>query len=95
MIIFNQMVEYISELDKVFSALADPTRRDIITTVAHREYTVGELVARHSVSFAAVSKHLKVLEAAGLIINRKQGRNHMISLSPQPLLVVREYLQQC
>lgn len=88
------MVEYSFPLDAIFSSLADPTRRDIISRVAYREYSVGELVAYYHVSFAAISKHLKVLEEACLIRKRKEGRKHMVSLAPGALQSADEYLEQ-
>lgn len=94
MLIFNHMVEYTYQLDSVFSSLADPTRRDIISRVASREYSVGELVAHYHVSFAAISKQLKVLEDACLIHKRKEGRKHMVSLAPGALRSADEYLEQ-
>jgi len=94
MLIFNHMVEYSYQLDSIFASLADPTRRDIISRVARREYSVGELVAHYDVSFAAISKHLKVLEEACLIRKRKEGRKHMVSLTPSALKSADEYLQE-
>ncbi len=94
MLIFNHMVEYTYPLDSVFNSLADPIRRDIIARVARREYSVGELVAHHNVSFAAISKHLKVLEEAYLIRKRKEGRKQMVSLAPETLKSADEYLGQ-
>lgn len=54
-------------LSKAFAALADPTRRDIVARLAHGEATVGELAQPHNVSVQAISKHIKVLEDAGLV----------------------------
>ena len=88
------MVEYTLQLDSIFSSLADSTRRDILARVARREYSVGELVAHHDVSFAAISKHLKVLEDACLIRKRKEGRKQMVSLAPGALKSADEYLEQ-
>lgn len=88
------MVEYTYHLDSIFSSLADPIRRDIIARVARREYSVGELVAFHHVSFAAISKHLGVLEDACLIRKRKEGRKQMVSLAPGALKSADEYLEQ-
>lgn len=93
-ILFNQMVEYISQLDSVFGSLADPTRRDILARVARRELSVSELVIRYDMSFAAVSKHLKVMEKAKLIIKRKEGKKQMVSLAPDALQSADEYLEQ-
>ena len=88
------MVEYTSELDVVFSSLADPVRRDIINRVAQKEHSVGELVACYDISFAAISKHLMVLEEACLIRKRKDGRKRMVSLVPGSLKGVDAYLRQ-
>lgn len=88
------MVEYTLQLDSIFSSLADPTRRDIIARVARREYSVGELVSLYDVSFAAISKQLKVLEKARLISKRKEGKKHMVTLAPDALRSADEYLEQ-
>jgi DNA-binding transcriptional ArsR family regulator len=88
------MVEYTFRLDNIFSSLSDPIRRDIISKVAQAEYSVGELVAHYDVSFAAISKHLKVLEKARMIVKRKEGKKHMITLAPGALQSADEYLEQ-
>lgn len=88
------MVEYTYQLDSIFGSLSDPIRRDIVDRVSAAEYSVGELVALHDVSFAAISKHLKVLESAGLIRKRKAGKKHMISLAPGGLQSASQYLSQ-
>lgn len=94
MITFNHMVEHTFQLDSIFGSLADPTRRDILARVARAEYSVGELVAFYDVSFAAISKHLMVLEDACLIRKRKEGRKQMVSLAPGALKSADEYLEQ-
>lgn len=94
MITFNQMVEYTYELDTVFMSLSDPIRRDILNRVARYEHSVSELVAFYDVSFAAISKHLKVLEQARLICKRKEGKKHMIRIAPDALRSADEYLEQ-
>ena len=88
------MVEYTSDIDLVFHSLSDPIRRDIIDLVAAREYSIGELVLHFNVSFAAISKHLMVLEEACLIRKRKDGRRRMVSLLPQALTEAYIYLQR-
>lgn len=88
------MVEYVLPLDAIFSSLADPTRRDILSRVAGAELSVSELAARYSISFAAISKHLKVMERAKLIVKRKEGKKHMVSLAPEALMSADEYLEQ-
>lgn len=88
------MVEYTMNLDTIFNSLADPTRRDILARVAQAELSVGELVQKYNVSFAAISKHLKVLERAQLITKRKEGNKHMVTLAPHALRSADEYLEQ-
>jgi DNA-binding transcriptional ArsR family regulator len=88
------MVEQTLDLDTIFSSLADPTRRDILARVAGGEFSVSELVARYDMSFAAISKHLKVLERARLITKRKEGKKHMVSLAPGALQGADDYLEQ-
>jgi len=88
------MVEYTLHLDSIFSSLADPTRRDILARVARGELSVGDLVKRYDVSFAAISKHLMVMERAKLVIKRKEGRKQMVSLAPDALRSADEYLEQ-
>lgn len=76
------MVEHSAPtLDDVFHALADPTRRAIVGMLAERPHTVGELVPPFDMSLAAVSKHIKTLERAGLIDRDIQGRTHVCSLN--------------
>ena len=81
-------------LNAVFHALSDPIRRDILRRVARREMTVGQLAALYSVSLAAVSKHLKVLEKARLIRKRKEGRSYFVSLEPKTLKLADAYLER-
>jgi DNA-binding transcriptional ArsR family regulator len=87
------MVEYSLGLDSVFGSLADPTRRDILRRVSRQRLTVGEIAKPYDLTFAAVSKHLKVLERAKLIIKRRRGKEQMVSLAPQALAEAAEYLQ--
>lgn len=88
------MVEYTPQLDLVFGSLADETRRDILRRVARCEHSVGELVQNYDMSFAAISKHLKVMEKARLIVKRKEGKKHMITIAPGALKNADEYLEQ-
>jgi DNA-binding transcriptional ArsR family regulator len=93
-LIFNYMVECISELDLVFQSLADPTRRDILKRVAQRELSVSEVAAPYvHLTYAAVSKHLKVLEGANLIHKRRQGKERVVILSPLALRDASRYLE--
>jgi DNA-binding transcriptional ArsR family regulator len=88
---FNHMVEQAS-LDRVFHALADPTRRTMLRTLAGRTRTVGELAEPFDMSFAAAAKHVKVLEKAGLLRREVRGRQHFCELSPAPLAAADEWL---
>lgn len=87
------MVELLApELDSIFHALGDPTRRRILRHLAAGEHTVTELAAPFEISLAAASKHIKVLEAAGLIRREVRGRTHVCSLNPGPLASAHEWL---
>ena len=80
------MVEYTPEsLNRVFSAVADPTRRAILRALAKNPATITEIAKPFAVSLNAVSKHVMVLERAGLIHREIQGREHLCSLDPRPL----------
>ena len=80
------MVEHSpATLDRVFSAVSDPTRRAILATLADQPATITEIAAPFSVSLNAVSKHVMVLERAGLIRREIHGREHRCWLEPQPL----------
>lgn len=72
-------------LDRVFAALSDRTRRRIVHLLAERECSVTELAAPFEMSLAAVSKHLAVLERAGLVRRRRDGRTHYCSLRSEAL----------
>lgn len=86
------MVEYTLHLDSVFGSLADPTRRDILKRVAESELSVSEIALPYGVSLAAISKHLKILEKAKLIIKRRHGRQQFVQLSPAAFKDASEYL---
>jgi len=80
------MVKYSQEaLDRTFSALSDPTRRAILRRLAGRNRTVTELAEPFEISMAAVSKHLRVLEKADLIVQEREGRVRRCRLSAGPL----------
>jgi len=74
-----------SQLDTTFAALSDPTRRAILARLALGEATVSELAAPFAVSLPAVSKHLRVLESAGLLERQVTGRIHHCRLAPAPM----------
>lgn len=74
-----------ASLDRVFSALSDSTRRRLVRALAKREQAITELARPFDMSLAAVSKHIAILERAGLIRRRKDGRTHYCSLRPEAL----------
>jgi len=87
------MVEERSErLDAVFHALADPTRRAMLLRLGRGEATVGDLAAPHPMSLAAASKHVRVLEDAGLIRREVRGRVHVCRLDAAPMHAGREWI---
>jgi DNA-binding transcriptional ArsR family regulator len=85
----NRMVE---SLDAVFHALSSEPRRVMLGALAEGERTVGDLASPFDISLAAVSKHLKVLEGAGLVDRRVEGRTTVCRLRPEPLADVREWV---
>ena len=74
-----------ARLDAVFAALADPTRRAIIERLSRSEARVTEIAEPFDMSLNAVSKHIRVLEASGVVERRKQGRDHILSINPRSL----------
>ena len=91
--IFNHMVDNNpQQIDAVFHALGDETRRRMLVQLAAGSRTVGQLAEPHAMSLAAASKHIKVLEAAGLIRREIHGRVHICQLEPGPLAKAHEWL---
>ncbi|MBB6173119.1 DNA-binding transcriptional ArsR family regulator [Nocardiopsis mwathae] len=82
------------QLSLTFAALADPTRRKILARLAEGEATVNELAAPFSVSLQAISKHLKVLERAGLISRGRNAQWRPCRLEPAPLLSASEWIER-
>lgn len=81
------------QLSATFAALADPTRRAILARLAHGETSVSELAKPFEMSLPAVSKHLKVLERAGLIARGRQAQRRPCRLEPDTLKVIDQWLQ--
>ncbi|MDQ6849705.1 MAG: metalloregulator ArsR/SmtB family transcription factor [Actinomycetota bacterium] len=86
------MVEQVLEMDAVFHALAHEARRAMLTRLADRELTVGELSAPLAMSLAAASKHVKILERAGLVRRTVDGRRHVCRLEAAPLASATAWL---
>ncbi|MBB5038160.1 DNA-binding transcriptional ArsR family regulator [Prosthecobacter dejongeii] len=80
-------------LNLTFSALADPTRRNILDHLSRGECCVTDLAKPYAMSLPAVSKHLRVLEDAGLICRHRQGRIHSISLKAGPLQEAQAWME--
>lgn len=81
------------QLDDVFVALADETRRAILARLSEGEARVTEVAAPFNISLNSVSKHIRILERAGLVARRRSGRDHYLSLDPRPLTEASEWLQ--
>jgi DNA-binding transcriptional ArsR family regulator len=79
-------------LTSVFRALGDATRRQMLRELARGEQSVGQLAQPFAISLAAASKHIKVLESAGLIRREVRGRTHLCRLDPRPLATAHEWL---
>ena len=88
------MVEQTKRLDAIFASLADPTRRDILKRVAKRELSVSEIASPYQLTFAAISKHLVVLERAQLINKRREGKRQLVRLAPRALKDADAYLRR-
>ena len=90
------MVEYSQsvKLDRIFSALADPTRRAILQKLTSRPATIKEIAAPFPVSLNAISKHIMVLEGAGLLRREIKGREHHCWIEPRPLREAEEWIEQ-
>ena len=89
------MVEQVFSLDTVFASLADPTRRDIIQRLLYGELSVSEIASVYDMSLAAVSKHLKILERACLVMKRRQGKQYIVTVSPGAIQAAESYLRSC
>jgi len=89
------MVKYSSvTLDRTFAALADPTRRRILAHLSRGDRCVTDLARPHAISLPAISKHLRVLEKAGLLRRRRYGRVHEIQLEAKPLKQAAQWVEE-
>jgi DNA-binding transcriptional ArsR family regulator len=99
---YNQMVVRHStaerndsdRIDRLFHTLADPTRRDIVRLVLHTEQSVSALAERYPMSFAAVQKHVAVMERAELVHKRRHGREQLVRGDIEALRTVNRLLDQ-
>lgn len=89
------MVEYSTlNLDLVFHSLADPTRRDILDRVSRSSLSVGQIARDYNLTFAAVSKHLKVMEKARLVTKKRRGKEQVVSAAPATVKDASAYLRR-
>lgn len=84
----------IDRTSRIFRALSDPTRRKILQVVASRDSSAGELAAPFSISAPAISKHLKVLEAADLVVRTREGKSHRFQLNAKALRTAEETIKR-
>ena len=84
----------VDQLSRVFQALADPTRRDMVARLAVGDATVGELAAPYDVSLQAVSKHLKVLEGAGLVTRSKDAQRRPVHLEAEVFDLMTKWIER-
>jgi DNA-binding transcriptional ArsR family regulator len=99
MVFFNQMVEKggrvsRDQLSRVFAALADPTRRDLVARLSTGDATVGELAAPYDVSIQAVSKHLRVLEEAGLVTRGREAQRRPVHLEAEVFDLMTKWIDR-
>jgi DNA-binding transcriptional ArsR family regulator len=87
------LIEEPRNLDRTFAALADPTRREILSALVSGEVAAGKLAARFPISAPAISRHLRVLESAGLITRRVDGKHRRCRLEPKPLEAAVRWLE--
>ncbi|GAA1703901.1 metalloregulator ArsR/SmtB family transcription factor [Microbacterium sediminicola] len=90
MVVENQLTD--DEVDRVFHALAAATRRDILRRTLAEESSVSSLARAYDMSFAAVQKHIAVLEDAGLVIKRAEGRERLVRADPAMIAGARALL---
>lgn len=82
------------QLNAVFSALADPTRRDILKRVSKEELSISTLAEPYRLSFAAIAKHIVALEAAKLITKRRDGKKQLIRIVPKTIEIASQHLEK-
>jgi DNA-binding transcriptional ArsR family regulator len=88
----NQLVEYPRSLDATYHAISHPVRRQVLERLSSGAARISDLAAERDISFAAVSKHVQVLELAGLIKRKVSGREHWLSLDPANLEPASQWL---
>lgn len=84
----------VTNLDSVFAALADPTRRRIVERLARRPLTVGQIGSEFPISQPGISKHVRILEEAGLLRRTVEGRVHYCTIAPHAMQTVSDWVEQ-
>ena len=92
-VIVNKMVED-QVLDRAYAALADPTRRSLLKTLRGGDARITDLAAPLPMTFAGVSRHIGVLESAGLVRREVRGREHWLSLQPDGLTMAQKWIDE-
>jgi DNA-binding transcriptional ArsR family regulator len=82
------------ELDRTYAALADPTRRALLVALGAGDARISDLAAPFPMTFAGVSRHLRVLEAAGLVARHVRGREHWLSIRPEALTAAERWITE-
>ena len=88
------MDESTEQLNRVFAALADPTRRDLVARLAGADATVGELAEPYDMSVQAISKHVKVLEEAGLVTRSKDAQRRPVHLDAEVFDLMTKWIER-
>jgi|SRR5882724_9592550 len=88
------MVERNAYLDTLFGSLADPIRRDILRRLINAQYTISQIASEYDISFAAVARHLDVLQKATLVVKQRRGKEQVVNISPKALEDASYYLKQ-
>jgi DNA-binding transcriptional ArsR family regulator len=91
---FYYMVESSYQLDLLFTALSDSTRRSILARVAEVEMSISEIAEHYELTFAAISKHIKVLEKANLITKRRRGKEQVVIIVPATVSIAHEHIER-
>ncbi len=88
------MVEYSIQLNHIFQSLADETRRDILRQVSRAELPISVIAKSYQLSFAAVAKHISILESAGLVVKRRVGKQQYVGVEPKTIAKAADHLEE-
>lgn len=92
--ILNHMVQYVGKLDQAFGALADPTRRGVLERLGQSDASISDLAAGFRMTLTGMKKHVGILEGAGLVTTRKEGRVRSCRLGPRRLEDEMHWIEQ-